>query len=310
MSKPTVSVIMNCLNGERYLREAIDSVFAQTFESWELIFWDNASTDGTAAIAKSYGPQLRYFCSESTVPLGHARNFAIRQARGEYLAFLDSDDLWFPSKLEQQVPLFANAKVGLVFSDTITFNAAGDQQQQFRWNKPPRGRLFAQMLNGSFVAQIPGIVIRRDVLDNLDEWFDETFNVVEETDLFTRIAHDWDFDYVDAPLAKYRLHKDSWTWNNQELLSQEMDVMVEKLCRVFPDCEAQYPDDIARLRARAQYHRALVDWQGGRSSAVRKRLRPHLTTDRRLFVPFVLSFLPYEVYMRIYLTLRIGSSLR
>ena len=77
---PAVSVIMNCLNGEQYLREALDSVVAQTYPDWEIVFWDNASQDTSAAIAKSYGGRVRYFRGETTVPLGAARNLAIAEA--------------------------------------------------------------------------------------------------------------------------------------------------------------------------------------------------------------------------------------
>ena len=71
---PLVSVIVNCFNGERYLKEAIESVYAQSYDNWEIIFWDNASTDGSAKIAKSYDKKLKYFLAEKTVCLGEARN--------------------------------------------------------------------------------------------------------------------------------------------------------------------------------------------------------------------------------------------
>ena len=103
MSSPKVSIIINCFNGERYLAEAMDSVFCQTYEDWEIIFWDNASTDNCAEIAKSYGERIRYFKSSSIYPLGKARNLAIENARGDFMAFLDCDDLWFPQKLEKQM---------------------------------------------------------------------------------------------------------------------------------------------------------------------------------------------------------------
>ena len=100
---PAVSVIMNCLNAEPYLREAIDSVVAQTYPDWEIIFWDNASRDASGAIAKSYGERVRYFRGETTVPLGEARNLAIAEAKGRYLAILDCDDVWLPEKDRKSV---------------------------------------------------------------------------------------------------------------------------------------------------------------------------------------------------------------
>jgi len=99
MARPTVSILMNCLNGARYLREALDSVFAQTYTDWEILFWDDASTDESAKIAKSYGRKLRYFRGLGGMPLGYSRNCGLEKARGEYLAFLDCDDVWLPTHL-------------------------------------------------------------------------------------------------------------------------------------------------------------------------------------------------------------------
>ena len=89
---PLVSIIMNCFNGEEFLCEAIDSVYAQSYTNWEIIFWDNASTDQTASIAKSYDKKLKYFRTSKTTSLGEARVAATKKARGKYLAFLDVDD--------------------------------------------------------------------------------------------------------------------------------------------------------------------------------------------------------------------------
>ncbi|MBD5641846.1 MAG: glycosyltransferase family 2 protein, partial [Desulfovibrio sp.] len=103
--RPKFSVIMNCLDCERYLPAALASLKAQSCQDFEIIFWDNGSRDESAAIALDYGPRLRYFRSEETVPLGQARNLAISKAEGEYVAFLDCDDLWRPGKLEKQLAL-------------------------------------------------------------------------------------------------------------------------------------------------------------------------------------------------------------
>ena len=97
---------MNCLNGSEYLKEALDSVMKQTYKNWEVIFWDNASTDDSASIAKSYGEKIKYFCSDSTIKISIARERAFNEASGEYIAILDDDDIWFPQKLEKQINVF------------------------------------------------------------------------------------------------------------------------------------------------------------------------------------------------------------
>ena len=93
MKDPKVSIIMNCLNGSEYLKEALDSVMVQTYKNWEVIFWDNASIDDSASIAKSYGEKIKYFCSESTTKISIARERAFKEASGDYIAILDVDDI-------------------------------------------------------------------------------------------------------------------------------------------------------------------------------------------------------------------------
>jgi len=110
MNRPFISIVINCLNGEEYLREAIDSIYDQTYTNWEIIFWDNASTDKSAAIAKSYGKKLRYFLSGSIDTLYNARNKAVVGARGEYLAFLDCDDWWYDDFLLERKIFFDDEK--------------------------------------------------------------------------------------------------------------------------------------------------------------------------------------------------------
>lgn len=140
MSAPAVSVIMNCLNSARDLRAALGSLMAQTFGDFEVIFWDNGSTDDSPAIAQSYGPKLRYFRGKTTVPLGAARNLALMRARGRHLAFLDCRRSLRPRKLETQVALFeADPRVGLVCTDTEIFDGQARAQAPFR-RGPARAR--------------------------------------------------------------------------------------------------------------------------------------------------------------------------
>ena len=92
---PIVSIIMNCYNGEKYLREALVSILAQTYKNWELIFWDNQSTDKSVEIFKSYADErLKYFYAPTHTLLYEARNYAIEKASGEFYAFIDVDDWW------------------------------------------------------------------------------------------------------------------------------------------------------------------------------------------------------------------------
>ena len=159
MSVPAVSVIMNCLNSSRDLREAMDSIMAQTFTDFEIVFWDNGSTDESPAIAMSYGEKVRYFRGETTVPLGAGRNLALAQARGRYIAFLDCDDIWRPRKLELQVGLFeANPRVGLVSTDTEIFDGKRVIKRLFAETHPARGMAFAALMERQWISMSSAMV--------------------------------------------------------------------------------------------------------------------------------------------------------
>ena len=123
---PLVTVIVNLYNGEATVAEAIDSVLAQTFSDWELLIWDDCSTDGSADIVHRYtDARIRYVRSDTWVSLGQARQAAIDLARGEWIAFLDQDDLWLPDKLERQL-------------------AAGSRQARRCTDLRPRGSLLSE----------------------------------------------------------------------------------------------------------------------------------------------------------------------
>lgn len=105
MKTPLISCIVPVFNGERYLRETLDSILAQTYQPLETIVANDGSTDGTAAIVASYGEQVRYLWQPNSGPAA-ARNLGLSAAQGEFFAFLDADDLWHPEKLARQMVRF------------------------------------------------------------------------------------------------------------------------------------------------------------------------------------------------------------
>ena len=115
MSDDLVSIIMPSWNTGKFIAESIESVLAQTYENWELLIVDDCSTDNTdEVVAAFHDPRIRYFKNESNSGAALTRNRAMREARGEWIAFLDSDDLWLPEKLEKQIAFMKNN--GYVFS--------------------------------------------------------------------------------------------------------------------------------------------------------------------------------------------------
>ena len=214
---------MNCLNGEEYLREAMDSVVAQTYPDWEIVFWDNASRDASGTIAKSYGGRVRYFRGETTVPLGQARNLAIAEARGRYLAILDCDDVWLPAKLERQVALLErDPSAGLVFSDCHFMDAASRVLGTFfRRVPPPAGDPYLALLSGPNFIPGPTVIMRSDTVRKAGA-YNPTYRYVESYELFVRLARAYRVVCLDEPLARYRIHGSNQAGAGQARMTAEM----------------------------------------------------------------------------------------
>jgi len=297
---PTVSVIMNCLNCSRYLREAIDSVYAQTYTDWEIIFWDDASTDNSAEIAKSYDERLKYFKCDKTVALYAARNLALKEAKGKYIAFLDCDDIWLPQKLEEQIPLFEkDPKVGIVFSDSILFNEKGNKKLFFNIVKPEKGYVFSKLLICDFV-HMPTVVVRKEAFDTLTYWFDSRFNMSGDHEAWIRISSKWKLDYVNKPLALYRVHSSNMTnTQGRKFLSHEIGLMIENLKKVVDNAEEKYSKEIKFLERRKDTHLSLLDWETGENKRARKRVCPHIRSSTTHMILYLLMYFPYRYVFKL-----------
>lgn len=231
-SAPLVSIVMNCFNGEKYLKQAIDSVLAQTYTNWELIFWDNQSTDRSAAISKSYSdPRVKYFYAPKHTWLYEARNYAIAEGHGEFLAFLDVDDWWLPDKLEKQVGLFSDPQVGIVCSNYWIEN----ERKKKRWlalkHPASTGWVLNDLLKSYFVGLVT-LMIRRSAMDSLEYPCDPRYHVMGDTDLVIRLAIKWKLDCVQEPLALYRLHGNNETAKHLGRLTGEQQCWLAEMQEV------------------------------------------------------------------------------
>ncbi|MFH0754646.1 MAG: glycosyltransferase [Candidatus Omnitrophota bacterium] len=287
---------MNCYDSAEYLAEAIDSVYAQTSSDWEIIFFDNCSTDDSAAIAKRYDARLRYFRGKEMVPLGCARNLAMAQARGKYIAFLDCDDVWLAHKLAQQLEAFkAVPGAGAVYSDAVFFSEKGISSRLFTRRKPAQGMIFRSML-ACYQMPMSTTIFRRDILSRIGGGFDERFCMVEDADFFLRIAYYFPVSYVDEALAKRRMHLKSWTLMKKELFPVEEEQMLSKFAGLWPSFQNEFKDEILFRRRVIAYQYAMVDWQRGDGRAARARLAGVWREDKKKIIPFLFSYFPYPVY--------------
>lgn len=227
-----VSVVINCCNGAQFLSQAIESVLGQTYPNWEIIFWDNCSSDKSAEIFHSFqDTRLRYFLSDIHTSLYEARNFAIDNASGEFVAFLDVDDWWESDKLEEQLTLFENEDVGLVYGNYWLFDQEKNCKTVGVSGDLSVGNVLDDVLK-HFNVGILTVVVRSSVIGRLTGPCDKRLHIIGDFDLFVRLATETEFSCVKTPVATYRWHKGNETKKDPLLQVYEWDLWMRKACRV------------------------------------------------------------------------------
>jgi len=206
---PTVSVVICTHNRLRYLKQALRSVYAQTFSDFEIILSDDGSTDGTPRWIRSRRlPHLRYLrCDVNRGPAA-AKNAALARTRGTFVAFLDSDDLWRPRHLESLLSLFSRPRIVLAFSEHRAIDSRG-RAAKGPENWPAPASLFRDMTSIESTPSTSATVVRRTALRALGG-FDERFRRYgDDGDLFLRLAARYGRESIaalDQVLVEYRLH--------------------------------------------------------------------------------------------------------
>lgn len=226
--KPLVTVLVNCFNGEKYLAKAVQSVLDQTYQNWELIFWDNCSTDRSADVFRSFtDARMRYFLAPHHTVLYEARNYALEHAKGELTAFLDVDDWWDEDKLTKQVALFADPAVGFVYGNYWLENEKKGRTTLACRSPLPEGRGADELLKNYEVGMLT-LMIRRSLFVSEGGKFDPRFLIVGDFDLVIRMACFTEYRAVQEPLAHYRWHGANISANALERHAEELSVWLAK----------------------------------------------------------------------------------
>ena len=204
---PTVSVIIPTYNRAHLIGRAIQSVLNQTYQDFEIIIIDDGSTDNTEDIVKEFqkkDKRIKYIRHEKNRGGSAARNTGIKAAKGEYIAFLDSDDEWLPIKLGRQISEFTNkSKIALVYTGRIIIEEGDRREQSKRYVISCRfGSVYKQLLEGDFIGTCSSVMVRADIFKQV-EGFDEKLPSRQDWDLWLRIAKDHSISCVPLYLIIY-----------------------------------------------------------------------------------------------------------
>lgn len=216
-----VSVIIPTYNRADLLPEAIDSVLAQTWKEIEIIVVDDGSTDRTEETVRRYDDRVRYFYKENGGP-SSARNFGVSKAHGDLIAFLDSDDMWEPNKLDIQMNfLHSHPEVELISCGSYVLGKRRRRKSPVKGNLS--GDLFLTLYQRSFINTSSVVLIRHCFLQVGQ--FDETIQTAEDYDLWLRVARRFPMAYLDQPLVGIRRHLNKLSKNKLELRRNAIQVL-------------------------------------------------------------------------------------
>ena len=226
-NQPKVSIIMNCYNGEKFLKTSINSLINQSYKNFEIIFYDNKSTDNSINIIRSFrDKRIRIFSSKKKLKLYKARNSAIKKAKGKYLTFLDTDDIWSKDKLQKQINLInKNELIEIIYSN---FNML-KQKKKIKYKRfnyeLPSGKITRDLINNYSIG-ILTVLIKKKLFDKFK--FNETYDIIGDFDLMIKLSLNNNIYVIQKPLATYRIHESNLSTKNHKLYSSELKKWILK----------------------------------------------------------------------------------
>lgn len=217
-----VSVIVNCHNGEKYLEKCISSIINQKFQNFEIIFFDNYSSDKSKDIIKKFSDKrIKYFYSDAILPLYKARNEAIKKCSGSLIAFLDTDDWWDKEYLSSIEKFFENENYDYFYSNVFFYYEKNKKLKRYKDFNLPSGIIFENLAIDYFII-ISGLIIKKKILEK-EMYFNEDYNIIGDYDLLMKISRYANAKAFNEPLIYYRVHENNFSKLNNRMYFFEYD---------------------------------------------------------------------------------------
>jgi glycosyltransferase involved in cell wall biosynthesis len=255
---PLVSVIIPVYNGEKFIGQALESVYSQTFRDFEVVVIDDGSTDGTLSVLDAYRDRLILLKNSHGGPAS-SRNRGLEIARGSFIAFLDADDIWVPSKLERQVAVaLAHPEYGIITADAATFDHTGITEQSAAAHKfIPSGFVLEALLFDNWIAN-SCVLVRRECFDKVGFFDEDPFVRGEDWIMWMRIAAHYQVFFQNEVLLHYRRHGQNYSHTNLEKQFDDLFINFDKVERQISKLAAR-PDLMREAKFRVCFRRGKDD---------------------------------------------------
>ncbi len=286
---------MNCHNGAKYLQDAISSVFSQTFPDWEIIFWDNSSSDNSAEIAKSFGDRIRYFRSENKLTLGSARKRALEQSSADWIAFLDVDDLWFPEKLELQLEEVSKGDYGICYGGVEVINLDGNKIGVSLPRYESGYQLGKQLKRFEINMVTP--ILSRHYLEKYNLQFDDRIVASEEYNLFMKLLAKADACVIPRTLGVVRISENSLTSHATEHWYKDRILTLNDIVEDDSSLKIKYESEFDMAYSQGIYYKACWLMKKKDFKAARNALRSISRKSFRYRVFYYCSYIPFIWYL-------------
>ena len=234
--KPTASIVIPTYNRGKVLGRAIESVANQTFKDFEIIIVDDCSTDETKKLIDEFeDPRITYIKHKNNRGGAAARNTGIKAARGDFIAFQDSDAEWMPDKLEKQMNVFLSAKddVNVVYTAFLWIKDNHKSYIPAKGQAHKEGDVLHQLLKRNFVDTATAVV-RKKCFDKVG-LFDEGLPRYQDWDLFIRLARHYHFKFVDEPLVISHFMADSISADNKAAITARKIIFEKNRSEIMED---------------------------------------------------------------------------
>ena len=206
--------------GKNYLEKCLSSIKNQIFQDWEVIFFDNNSSDNSFKIFEKYkDSRFKYFNSQKNETLYQARNLACEQASGKYIAFLDTDDWWDKNYLSSKKEFLINSKYDYLYSNVLLYHEKKDNFVKYKNINFPDGVIY-NFLSKDYFIIISGLIVKKKILEK-ENYFNKAYNIIGDYDLIMRISKYAVAKGFNEPLVKYRVHQNNFSKLNNKLFYDE-----------------------------------------------------------------------------------------